>query len=135
MLLSNVRPIQGGYDAFAGNKGGFITGEGTLTNGKVSFEKVNYVKQLDHNLLSVSQICDKKFSVMFDVSRSYILKPGFKITDEWILMSAPRRNDLYVLDMSQASTTSSTTTCFISKATEKESIAGTEDWDIYTFVR
>ena len=122
-LLFDVRSIRGGYVAFAGDKGGYITGEGMISNGIVSFDKINYVQQLDHNLLSVSQICDKKFTVHFDDAGCYVLKPGFKIPAEWILLSAPRVNDLYVLDMSQAITQSKQVTCFISKATEKETIS------------
>ncbi|KAI3802322.1 hypothetical protein L1987_30452 [Smallanthus sonchifolius] len=89
-LLEDVKNIDGGYVAFAGNKGGYITGQGTLNNDKVKFEKVNYVEQLEHNLLSVSQVCDKKFSFHFNDVERYILKPGFVIPDEWILMKAPR---------------------------------------------
>ncbi|KAF5775382.1 putative RNA-directed DNA polymerase [Helianthus annuus] len=122
-LLYDVRNIRGGYVAFAGDKGGFITGEGSISNGIVCFDKINYVKQIDHNLLSVSQICDKKFTVHFDDAGCYVLKPGFKIPQEWILLSAPRVNDLYILDMSQAITTSAQVTCFVLKATEKESIS------------
>ncbi|KAI3825408.1 hypothetical protein L1987_06891 [Smallanthus sonchifolius] len=121
-LLEDVKNIDGGYVAFAGNKGGYITGQGTLKNDKVKFEKVNYVEQLEHNLLSVSQVCDKKFSFHFNDSECYILKPGFVIPDEWILMKAPRRNDTYVLDMSVATTTDSIPTCLLSKASESDSI-------------
>ncbi|KAI3815343.1 hypothetical protein L1987_15008 [Smallanthus sonchifolius] len=121
-LLEDVIKIDGGYVAFAGNKGGYITGQGTLKNDKVKFEKVNYVEQLEHNLLSVSQVCDKKFSFHFNDAECYILKPGFVIPDEWILMKAPRRNDTYVLDMSVATTTDSVPTCLLSKASESDSI-------------
>ncbi|KAI3821566.1 hypothetical protein L1987_09134 [Smallanthus sonchifolius] len=38
-LLEDVKQIDGGYVAFAGNKGGYITGQGTLKNDKVNFEK------------------------------------------------------------------------------------------------
>ncbi|KAJ0575600.1 putative transcription factor interactor and regulator CCHC(Zn) family [Helianthus annuus] len=122
-LLYDVKSIRGGYVAFAGDKGGYITGEGMISNGVVSFDKINFVQQLDHNLLSVSQIYDKQFSVHFDANGCYVLKPGFKIPKEWILLSAPSINDLYVLDMSQAITTSAQATCFVSKATEKDSIS------------
>ncbi|KAI3725338.1 hypothetical protein L1987_65124 [Smallanthus sonchifolius] len=86
-LLEYVININGGYVAFAGNKGGYITGQGTLKNDKFKFEKVNYVEQLEHYLLS-----------------------------------APRRNDTYVLDMSVATTTDSIPTCLLSKASESDSI-------------
>lgn len=64
-MLSEVKDYNGGYVAFAGDKGGVITGQGTLTNGQVSFEKVNFVEQLNHNLLSVSQVCYKKVHYCF----------------------------------------------------------------------
>ncbi|KAI3774101.1 hypothetical protein L1987_48644 [Smallanthus sonchifolius] len=121
-LLEDVINIDGGYVAFAGNKGGYITGQGTLKNEKVKFEKVNYVEKLEHNLLSISQVCDKKFSFHFNDSECYILKPGFVIPDEWIQMKAPRRNDTYVLDLSVATTMDSIPTCLLSKASESDSI-------------
>ncbi|KAI3786627.1 hypothetical protein L1987_40450 [Smallanthus sonchifolius] len=121
-LLFDVRNIKGGYVSFAGDKCGFISAQGTLSNGAVSFEKVNFVKQLDNNLLSVSQICDKEFKVLFDDKHCYILKKEFMIPEDMVVMSAPRVNDLYILDMSQASSSVSTASCFVSKATEKDSI-------------
>ena len=57
-LQFHIRNINGGYVAFAGNKGGYITMEGSVSNGIVSFERISYVKKIDYNLLSVSQICD-----------------------------------------------------------------------------
>ncbi|KAI3808070.1 hypothetical protein L1987_24012 [Smallanthus sonchifolius] len=121
-LLFDVRNIKGGYVSFAGDKGGFISAQGTLSNGAVSFEKVNFVKQLDNNLLSVSQICDKEFKVLFYDKHCYILKKEFMIPEDMVVMSAPRVNDLYILDMSQASSSVSTASCFVSKSTEKDSI-------------
>ena len=53
-LLYDRRNINGGFVAFAGSHGGYITKEGKVSNGLVCFEKVNYVEQIDHNLLSVS---------------------------------------------------------------------------------
>ena len=120
--LFNIKNVNRGYVAFAGNKGGYITKEGSMGNGIVSIEKTSFVKQIDHNLLSVSQICDKKYTVFFDDNACFILKPGFKIPKQWVMISAPRVNNLYVLDMSQAVTAKGEVTCFLSKATEKESI-------------
>ncbi|KAI3814185.1 hypothetical protein L1987_18933 [Smallanthus sonchifolius] len=84
---------------------------------KCFVELMNFI-----NLLSVSQVCDKKFSFHFKDAECYILKPGFVIPDEWILMKDPRRNDMYVLDMSVATTTDSIPTCLLSKASESDSI-------------
>ncbi|KAI3815350.1 hypothetical protein L1987_15015 [Smallanthus sonchifolius] len=121
-LLQDVKPFRGGYVAFAGEKGGRITCQGVVSNGCVSFDNVNFCEQLKHNLLSVSQMCDKEYSVMFDKSECLILKPGFKVPEDWILMRAPRTNDTYQIDMSVAKTTSSVATCLLTKATELDSI-------------
>ncbi|KAI3814270.1 hypothetical protein L1987_19020 [Smallanthus sonchifolius] len=121
-LLQDVKPFRGGYVAFAGEKGGSITCKGVVSNGCVSFDNVNFYEQLKHNLLSVSQMCDKEYSVMFDKSECLILKPGFEVPEDWILMRAPRTNDTYQIDMSVATTTSSVATCLLTKATELDSI-------------
>ncbi|KAI3815556.1 hypothetical protein L1987_15227 [Smallanthus sonchifolius] len=105
-LLPDVKPFRGGYVAFAGEKGDSITCQGVVSNGCVSFDNVNFYEQLKHNLLSVSQMCDKEYSVMFDKSECLILKPGFEVPEDWILMRAPRTNDTYQIDMSVATTTS-----------------------------
>ncbi|KAJ0458572.1 putative RNA-directed DNA polymerase [Helianthus annuus] len=120
-LLYDVRNFNGGYVGFAGNQGGRIVGEGTLSNGIVTFERVNYIAELENNLLSISQICDRMYTTHFTDKECLILKPGFVIPEEWIIMRAPRINDLYVLDMSVATTTTGQTHCFVSRATEKES--------------
>ncbi|KAI3815617.1 hypothetical protein L1987_15294 [Smallanthus sonchifolius] len=75
-LLQDVKPFRGGYVAFAGEKGDNITCQGVVSNGCVSFDNVNFCEHLKHNLLSVSQMCDKEYSVMFDKSECLILKPG-----------------------------------------------------------
>ncbi|XP_021971805.1 uncharacterized protein LOC110866970 [Helianthus annuus] len=123
-LLYDVKSINGGYVGFAGNQGGRIVGQGTLTNGVITFDKVNYIIELENNLLSISQICDKSFTVHFTKNEYLIIKPGFKIPEEMVLMRAPRENDLYVLDISIATTTDHKKQCFVikTKATEKESI-------------
>ena len=108
--------------SFAGDKGGMITAQGLVSNGRVSFDRVNYVKQLENNLLSVSQICDKEFKVLFDDKNCYILKREFKVPEDMVIMSAPRVNDLYVLNMAHASSTSPSKSCFVSQATEKDTV-------------
>ncbi|XP_035841423.1 uncharacterized protein LOC110919758 [Helianthus annuus] len=58
-LLYDVKSINGSYVGFAGNQGGRIVGQGKLTNGVISFDKVNYIVELTNNLLSISQIYEK----------------------------------------------------------------------------
>jgi hypothetical protein len=120
-LLSDVKSIDGGNVVFAGDKGGRITGEGTISNDSVSFDRVNYCEQLKHNLLSVSQVCDKKYTTIFNDSECMILKKGFKVPEEWILLRAPRRNDIYSINMDTLKSTEEYS-CLLSKASEKDSV-------------
>ncbi|KAK9064944.1 hypothetical protein SSX86_016327 [Deinandra increscens subsp. villosa] len=109
------------YDAFAfGSAKGHITAQGAVSNGMLTFDKVNFVDTLNFNLLSVSQICDKNLNLMFTEKEAIVLKPGVKIPKELVLLRAPRREGLYILDLS-AATLASGIACFISKASVDES--------------
>ncbi|KAD5960963.1 hypothetical protein E3N88_12436 [Mikania micrantha] len=75
-------PFFGGSVAFGSDPvGGYITGRGTITNGK---------------------------------------KPGFVVPNDQILLRAPRRNNMYMLDMSTVAPLSNIS-CFVSKASLDES--------------
>ncbi|GKA25634.1 ribonuclease H-like domain-containing protein, partial [Tanacetum coccineum] len=59
--LSNFKEFDGGYVTFRGGaKGGRIIGKGTLKTSKLDFEDMYFVKELQFNIFSVSQMCDKK---------------------------------------------------------------------------
>ncbi|GJR85646.1 putative ribonuclease H-like domain-containing protein [Tanacetum coccineum] len=61
-----------------------------------NFEKVSYVKELKFNLLSVSQICDKKHNVLFTDKECLILSLKFKFVDEdLVILRAPGKRDVY----------------------------------------
>ncbi|GJT99040.1 hypothetical protein Tco_1094558 [Tanacetum coccineum] len=76
---SNYQEIDGGFVAFGGSpKGGKITRKGKIRTGKLDFEDVYFVKELKFNLFSVSQMCDKKNSVLF-TETEYL---DFKLLDE-----------------------------------------------------
>ncbi|GJV11345.1 ribonuclease H-like domain-containing protein [Tanacetum coccineum] len=77
--LSDFKEFKGGYVAFGNDsKGGRISGKGTIKTSCLDFEKVSYVEELKFNLLSVSQICDKKHNVLFTDKECLILSPKFK---------------------------------------------------------
>ncbi|GJY28625.1 putative ribonuclease H-like domain-containing protein [Tanacetum coccineum] len=79
---------------------GRISGKGTIKTSCLDFEKVSYVEELKFNLLSVSQICDKKHNVLFTDKECLILSPKFKFVDEdLVILRAPRKNDVYSLDL------------------------------------
>nr|GEY72339.1 hypothetical protein [Tanacetum cinerariifolium] len=55
--LTDFKEFDGGYVAFKGRaKGGKITGKCTIRTGKLNFEDVYFVKELQFNLFSASQI-------------------------------------------------------------------------------
>ena len=80
-ILSDFKAYFGGRVAFGNDPDeGRITGKGTIKAGNIDFENVRYVKELKFNLLSVSQICDKKYmcysltqSVLFSLLSSSLL--------------------------------------------------------------
>nr|GFC00464.1 ribonuclease H-like domain-containing protein [Tanacetum cinerariifolium]GFC00490.1 ribonuclease H-like domain-containing protein [Tanacetum cinerariifolium] len=58
--LVDYQNFNGGPVAFGGSKGQ-ITGKGKIRTGKLDFEDVYFVKELQHfNLFFMSQMCDKK---------------------------------------------------------------------------
>nr|GEU77981.1 hypothetical protein [Tanacetum cinerariifolium] len=61
---------------------GRITSKGTLKTGKLDFEDVYFVKELKFNLLTVSQICDKKNNALFTDFECFVLSPDFMLADE-----------------------------------------------------
>ncbi|XP_076952077.1 uncharacterized protein LOC143625691 [Bidens hawaiensis] len=61
-LLFDVKPFNGGHVSFAGEVGGEIMKQGKVSNGTLTFEEVNLVEELNHNLFSVSQICFRYMS-------------------------------------------------------------------------
>ncbi|GJR61713.1 putative ribonuclease H-like domain-containing protein [Tanacetum coccineum] len=99
--LFDFKEFKGGYVAFGNDpKGGRIMGKGTIKTSCIDFEKVSYVEELKFNLLSVSQICDKKHNVLFTDKECLILSLKFKFVDEdLVILRAPRKNDVYSLDL------------------------------------
>ncbi|GJV68304.1 putative ribonuclease H-like domain-containing protein, partial [Tanacetum coccineum] len=121
--LSDFKEFKGGYVAFGNDsKGGRISGKGTIKTSCLDFEKVSYVEELKFNLLSVSQICDKKHNVLFTDKECLILSPKFKFVDEdLVILRAPRKNDVYSLDLKNI-IPSGGITCLVAKATEDEAV-------------
>ncbi|KAI3827321.1 hypothetical protein L1987_01394 [Smallanthus sonchifolius] len=71
--------------------------------------------------MSVSQVCDQKHWMLFTDKECLVLAPGLsKPPPEKILLTAHRKDNLYVLDMNEA-TPSGSVSCFLSKASVDES--------------
>ncbi|GKC24476.1 putative ribonuclease H-like domain-containing protein [Tanacetum coccineum] len=120
--LSDYEEIDGGFVAFEGDpKGGKITGKGKISTGKLDFEDVYFVKELKFNLFSVSQMCDKKNSVLFTDTECVVLSPDFKLLDEnHVLLRVPRKDNMYSVDLKNI-VPSGGLTCLFAKATLDES--------------
>ncbi|GJT46165.1 putative ribonuclease H-like domain-containing protein [Tanacetum coccineum] len=120
--LTDYEEIDGGFVAFGGNsKGGKITGKGKIRTGKLDFEDVYFVKELKFNLFSVSQMCDKKNSVLFTDTECVVLSPDFKLTDEsHVLLKVPRKDNMYSVDLKNV-VPQGGLTCLFAKATPNES--------------
>ena len=79
---------------FGDNSSCVTEGYSSVNYGGVVFTKVAFVNGLKYNLISVSQLCDAKYIVQFDDKQGTI----FNANKEVVLI-APRRNDVYILDM------------------------------------
>ncbi|GJU59583.1 putative ribonuclease H-like domain-containing protein [Tanacetum coccineum] len=120
--LTDYEEIDGGFVAFGGNsKRGKITRKGKIRTGKLDFEDVYFVKELNFNLFSVSQMCDKKNSVLFTDTACVVLSPDFKLTDEnHVLLKVPRKDNMYNVDLKNIIPQEGLT-CLFAKATPDES--------------
>ncbi|GJU53981.1 putative ribonuclease H-like domain-containing protein [Tanacetum coccineum] len=120
--LTNYLEIDGGLVAFGGNfKGGKITRKGKIRTSKLDFKDVYFVKELKFNLFSVSQMCDKKNSVLFTDTECVVLSPDFKLTDEsHVLLKVPRKDNMYSVDLKNV-VPQGGLTCLFAKATPDES--------------
>ncbi|GJS68564.1 putative ribonuclease H-like domain-containing protein [Tanacetum coccineum] len=98
--LAEYQDFNGGPVAFGGSKG-YITGKGKIKTGKLDFEDVCFVKELQHfNIFFVSQMCDKKNKVLFTDSECLVLSPEFKLPDaNQVLLRIPRQNNMYSFNL------------------------------------
>ncbi|GJV92745.1 putative ribonuclease H-like domain-containing protein [Tanacetum coccineum] len=121
-LLTDYQDINGGFVAFGGStRGGKITGIGKIRTNKIYFKDVLFVKELKFNLFPVSQICDKKYSVLFTETKCLVLSPDFKLIDEsQVLLRVPRKNNMYSFDLKNVVLTGDLT-CLFAKAIIDES--------------
>nr|GEU56697.1 putative ribonuclease H-like domain-containing protein [Tanacetum cinerariifolium] len=120
--LSDFEELNGGYVAFEGNpKGGKVSGKGKIRTGKLDFDDVYFFKELKFNLFSVSQMCDKKNSVLFTNTGCLVLSPDFKLPDEsQVLLIVHRENNMYNVNLKNI-VPSGDLTCLFAKVTINES--------------
>ncbi|GJX72793.1 retrovirus-related pol polyprotein from transposon TNT 1-94 [Tanacetum coccineum] len=86
---------------FGDNSSSDTEGYGSVNYNRITFTKVAYVNGLKHNLFSISQLCDANFKVLFTKTQGTIFNEKGKVVH-----IAPRRRDVYVIDMSSYNTDS-----------------------------
>ncbi|GJZ65705.1 hypothetical protein Tco_0622401 [Tanacetum coccineum] len=121
-LLIDYQEIDGGFVAFGGStRGGKITGIGKIRTNKIDSEDVFFVMELKFNLFSVSQMCDKKNSILFTETECLVLSPDFSLLDErQVLLKVPRQKNMYNFDLKNVVPSGDLTWLF-AKATIDES--------------
>ena len=83
---------------FGDNGKGRIIGHGSIGNNSSSLiENVLLVDGLKHNLLSISQLCDKGFKVIFEFSHC-ITKDS---QNDKIILMGHRNENVYTIDISK----------------------------------
>ena len=102
---------QEGHVTYGDNNKGKILGRGTIGD-KSNFliHDVLYVERLKHNLLSISQLCDKGYQVTFKSNTCEIRQPN----SQEVLLIGKRVNNVYLLDISHPSSIG----CLLSKHEE-----------------
>ena len=80
----------GGNVSFRDNSKGKIIGTGNVSNvSSTLIENVYLVENLKHNLLSISQLCDKGYKVVFDKTRCIIKNVSSHLKD--LILGDPSR--------------------------------------------
>ncbi|KAJ9568046.1 hypothetical protein OSB04_004012 [Centaurea solstitialis] len=106
-VLSNYHEERGPAVTFGGKGKGQTRGYGTLTNGVTTFKRVAYVEGLMHNLLSISQLCDKNHKVSFSKKKCKV-----KNRRKEVILTGVRHANIYIINMN----TSTDNFCFVSRA-------------------
>ncbi|GJU33016.1 hypothetical protein Tco_1176605 [Tanacetum coccineum] len=98
---------------FGDNSSCITEGYGSINCGGIVFTKVAFVNGLKYNLINISQLCDANYIVQFDDKQGTIFN-----ANKEIVLVAPKRNDVYVLDMSSLTPNGA---CFFAKASKRYS--------------
>ncbi|GJT85903.1 ribonuclease H-like domain-containing protein [Tanacetum coccineum] len=123
-FLIDYQDIDGGFVAFGGSaRGGKITGKGKIRTDKLDVEDVFFVKELKFNLFSVSQMRDKKNSVLFTKTKCLVLSPNFKLLDaSQVLLRVPRQSNMYSFDLKNVVPSRNLTCLFAKVAIDKSKL-------------
>nr|GEU60611.1 hypothetical protein [Tanacetum cinerariifolium] len=105
VAITAARPVTAAVPTPHGNPQHALEDKGVIDSGcsrtgKLDFDDVYFVKELKFNLFSVSQMCDKKNSVLFIDTEYIFLSPELKLPDEnHVLLRVPKENNMYNVDI------------------------------------
>ncbi|GJZ31366.1 putative ribonuclease H-like domain-containing protein [Tanacetum coccineum] len=121
ILLQDLAVVDSGCSShMTGNKA-YLSDYEDFNGGFVAFGSDPKGEELKFNLFFVSQMCDKKNSVLFTESECLILSPNFKFLNEsQVVLRAPRKDYVYNLDLKNI-VPSGGITCLYANATTNES--------------
>jgi hypothetical protein len=96
-MFQDLELKPGGVVSFGGNQKGKIIGSGTVGNGKLpSINNVLLVEGLMHNLLSISQLSDNGYDVIFNQMSCKVVNQK----DGSVLFNGKRKNNIYKIRLS-----------------------------------
>ena len=114
-LLTKFVEKAGPSITFGDDSKGYTIGYGLIAKENVIIDEVALVSGLKHNLLSISQLCDKGYKVSFTPAACVVTKGD----DNNVVLIGQRKGNVYVADFN--SVKSESITCFLSKASSDDS--------------
>ncbi|XP_063941537.1 uncharacterized protein LOC135149680 [Daucus carota subsp. sativus] len=98
-LLSKFEERAGPSRTFGDDSKGFTLGYGIISKGNVIIDNVALVKGLKHNLLSISQLCDRGHQVWFSTEACVISDKK----DNKVVLTGNRKGNVYIADFNSTS--------------------------------
>ena len=95
-LLNDIKKVTAGSVTFGDSSKGSIIGIGNIGNEHFKIANVQLVTGLKYNLLSISQLCDNGFKVIFYPTHCSILNKDGKL-----VLTCPRSKNVYTCDISK----------------------------------
>ena len=114
-LLTEFEERAGPRIIFGDDSKGYTLGYGLISNQDVIIKEVALVEGLKHNLLSISQLCDKGHRVVFTKEACQI----YDSRSNKLVMEGIRSGNVYIADFKSAP--AGFTTCLLTKANKDES--------------
>ncbi|GKA90078.1 putative ribonuclease H-like domain-containing protein [Tanacetum coccineum] len=100
IILQDHAVVDSGCSSHMNGNKAYLLDYEDYNGGFVAFGSDPKGDELKFNLFSVSQMCDKKNSVLFTETECLILSSSFKLLDEsQVVLRAPIKNDVYSLDL------------------------------------